>query len=107
MSEVFLDSKRKVTSIFVAPNVWQPFKKLCRVTVGSTCHVLEAFMYAYVKGVPAMPGSPLPVVNVNLTVNRVVSKHRRKVYPDDGSLSILDGGLKNIVRRADGSWYYL
>jgi len=70
-------SKRKTTSIYVNPDIWKDFKKKCSVTGQSTCHVLEAFMYAFAKALPDMPITTLPKVEVNLTVNRVVQRVHR------------------------------
>jgi hypothetical protein len=74
---VIVPNRRKVTSIFVDPYIWLPFKDKCRATGQSTCGILEAFMYGFTKGVPSGPVSPLPSVNVTLHVNRVVRRVRR------------------------------
>lgn len=74
---VIVPNRRKTTSIFVDPFIWLPFKDKCRVTGQSTCGVLEAFMYGFTRGLPDHPISPLPTINVNLTVNRVVRRVRR------------------------------
>ena len=100
MDEITIPNNRKVTSIFVDPDIWQSFLKKCRTQSQSTCGVLEAFMYAYTKGVPDGPRSPLPIVNVNLTVNRVVSKVRRKSYEKDDYM----GDSRNGILYRDGSW---
>lgn len=102
--EKFIANPRKVTSIFVDPQVWKPFMRKTKLHGTSTCAVLEAFMYAYVKGIPDLPGTPLPQVNVELHIHRVVSRARRKTYPKkDG----YEGDTRNIYRRPDGSFYYL
>jgi hypothetical protein len=74
---VVIPNRRKVTSIFVDPHIWIPFKDKCRATGQSTCGILEAFMYGFTKGVPSGPVSPLPAVNVTLHVNRIVRRVRR------------------------------
>lgn len=107
--EVYLPrNKRKVTSIFVDPDLFKAFYKKCRLVGTSSCSVLEAFFYAFDKGVPNTPLSPLPVVNVNLTINRVVErihnidrvKKRRRSYPTKDDYH---GSMRNGIIYRDGS----
>ena len=75
-------SKRKTVSIYCDPLIWRSFRDKCRITGQSTCHILEAFMYAFTKALPDQPITSLPAVNVNLTVNRVVQRvHRTDKEP--------------------------
>lgn len=93
---------RMTTSIYVDRDIHKEFVKKCKRLGSSSCNVLEAFEYAFIKGVSKFTGSPLPVVNVNLTVNRVVQRLHRVDHEWSGATR------KRIrVVRADGSFYFV
>jgi len=71
--------KRKKTSIWVDPAIWVPFVKACRSQGDSSCAVLEPYMYGYTYAVKK--GMPVKVADLtlNLTVNRIVERPRRRI----------------------------
>lgn len=82
--------ERKTTSIYINPHIFKTFYKHCRSQGSRSCGILEAFMVAYVSGTSKVPGSPLPVVNVNLSINRIVRRHQRAAKEE--SVPIVESG---------------
>lgn len=74
---------RKSTSIYIDSYIFKAFYKRCREIGTTSCSVLEAFMFAYVKGTSGAPGSPIPNVTVNLNINRVVRRALRNFSNSD------------------------
>jgi len=68
---------RHKTSIYVDREVWARFLAAVRKQGLSTCAVLEAFMIGYVQALEKARISPLPNVNLNLTVVRDVKRIHR------------------------------
>lgn len=79
--------RRKKTSIYADEDLWDDFVKWCKDNHTSTCHILEPFMYAIMKGTQEIKFSPLPKVDLTLNITREVQRSRRReVVPRDAPL---------------------
>ena len=70
--------KREVTSIRVFPSIRDWFKAKCQRQGLSMCHITEALWTAYCMSSPDEPKIQQPPITINLKVERIVSKARRK-----------------------------
>ena len=72
-------SKRTFTAGFKAdPEIWSAFKSECKLRGVHVCCVMESLMLAWIEGQRAEATVVKPVT-VNVTLNHVVKKPRRKV----------------------------
>jgi len=79
---------RKIpTSIRVDPEVWSRFKEECLKRGVWTCTVLEALMLAWIEGQKAT-ATVIKPVTVNLTLQHVVERPRRKVEEPSVGFSV-------------------
>jgi len=68
-------------SIRIDPELWSRFKTECKLRGAATCHVLAALMEAWIEGQRATATVIKPVV-INMTMNHVVERPRRKFDPE-------------------------
>jgi hypothetical protein len=70
--------QRAKTSIYLDPLIFRSFRDSCSKVGQSTCGVLEPFMYAFTKAVGSGDYHDPRPLTVNLTVNRIVQRVRRR-----------------------------
>ena len=74
-------SKRSFAASFKAdPEIWSTFKSECKMRGVHICCVLEALMLAWMEGQRAQ-STVIKPVTVNMTLNHVVKRPRRKARP--------------------------
>lgn len=70
--------RRKKTSIYVDAELWDKFVPWCKTRHTSTCHIIEPYLYAIMKGSQKIEFSALPKVDVTLNISREVLRARRR-----------------------------
>lgn len=77
-AEISVGPQRKKTSVYLDPLIFEHFRVSCAKVGQSTCGVLEPFMYAFSRAVSAGDYRDPRPLTVNLNVNRVVQRVRRR-----------------------------
>jgi len=78
MSTVVTYSTRSIAASFKAdPEIWSNFKTTCKTLGVDICCVLETLMLAWMEGQKAT-ATVIKPVTVNVTLNHVVERLRRK-----------------------------
>ena len=98
MSEVSIripSVKRKKTSVYLDPGIYEPFVRACRAQGDSTCGVLEPYMFAYAEAVKR--GIPVRTSNLtlNMTVVREVQRERRRLARGAEDVQVVETGSRD------------
>jgi len=83
----YYSKRRSWASFKVDPELWSRFKTECAARGVSICHVLEALMEAWVQGQKTMSTVVNPVT-INLTMQHVVERPRRKIEEPSVGFSV-------------------
>jgi len=82
MQQVVTYSKRSFPASFKAdPEIWSQFKETCAKLGVDICCVMESLMLAWMEGQKAT-ATVIKPVTVNVTLNHVVERLRRKPVPE-------------------------
>ena len=87
--------RRKKTSVFLDPAVYEPFVRACRSSGDSSCGVLEPYMFAYAEAVKR--GVPVRTSNLtlNMTIVREVQRERRHLPRGSEDVQVVECGSRD------------
>lgn len=87
--------RRKKTSVYLDPLVYEPFVRACRSSGDSSCGVLEPYMFAYAEAVKR--GVPVRTSNLtlNMTIVREVQRERRKLPRGSEDVQVVECGSRD------------
>lgn len=88
-------TRRKKTSVYLDPAVYEPFVRACRSSGDSSCGVLEPYMFAYAEAVKR--GIPVRTSNLtlNMTIVREVQRERRILPRGGEDVQVVECGSRD------------